>query len=97
MNRIQRSRYIESMKEYLAPRFKEARSERHLTKAEFAKALMLDVRSYNDIEQGYSLCNVASLVLFLCDYALDRQGIIRDLQTIILSGKIPPIRLHNDA
>ena len=41
------------MKEYLAPRFKEARSERHLTKAEFAKALMLDVRSYNDIEQGY--------------------------------------------
>lgn len=72
--------YRAELKRILCQRIGTARVLRNLTQAEMAEALLIDVRSYADIDRGVSLCGTLTLVLFLIYFCPEPAHLLGDIR-----------------
>lgn len=73
-----------SLRDYLSQRLAKARKEAGLTQAKFSKLLMMDTRSYADLEHAQSLCCTLTFILYLCFCCKDVEGLVAELRKIVL-------------
>ena len=52
----------------------------NLTQDKMAEVLLIDVRSYSDIDRGISLCSTLTLVLFLVYLCPEPVALLNDIQ-----------------
>jgi len=93
-----RNTYTWVLRDYLSKTFTQTRRDAHLTQARFAERLMMDTRSYSDIEHAHSLCCTLTFIIFLCNICDDPIALIHDLRQIlsdISEGKYDDDRQHN--
>ena len=53
----------------------------NLTQDKMAEVLLIDVRSYSDIDRGISLCSTMTLVLFLVNYCTEPEKLLHEIRT----------------
>ena len=75
-----------ALRDYLADVLSKARKDGKLTQAKFAEKLMMDTRSYSDLEHGESLCCTLTFILYLVFFCKDVECLIRDLRQILLDA-----------
>ena len=71
-----------ALRAYMAARFARTRKDAELTQAAFSEILMVDTRSYVDLEHGRNLCGTLTFV-FLCK---DVDDFVQELRKIILDA-----------
>ena len=54
----------------------------NMTQDRMAEALLIDVRSYADIDRGVSLCSTLTLVLFLVYFCPEPANLLGDIRTV---------------
>lgn len=69
----------QNLKRIIADRTKRTRESLGLTQAEMAKKLLIDVRSYCDIEAGRSLPSVSTLMVYLTQLDPDATSFLDEL------------------
>lgn len=75
------------VREYLSRCLADERKAEHLTQARFAERLMMDTRSYADLEHANSLCGTLTFIIFLCDICKDPAALISDLRQLLLDAR----------
>lgn len=76
-----------ALRSYMTRRLTDARKQSHLTQAKFSEKLMMDTRSYADLEHGKSLCYMLIFIIYLFSprmIALPLKSLYSILQTIPL-------------
>ena len=53
-----------AIRSYMTRRLTDARKQSHLTQARFSEKLMMDTRSYADLEHGKSLCCTLAFIIY---------------------------------
>lgn len=76
-----------ALKSYMSKRFIAARRNSDLTQAKFSEKLMMDTRSYSDLEHGYSLCCTLTFILYLCYFCDDIDTLREDLRKILVDAQ----------
>ena len=71
-----------ALRTYMSQRLAETRREQKLSQAKFSERLMVDARSYADLEHGGTL----TFVLFLLFCCKDRDALLLDMKVIILKA-----------
>ena len=64
----------------------ETRKELRLSQARFSERLMIDARSYADLEHGHCLCCTLTFVLYLVFCCSDRDMVLEDMKGLILKA-----------
>ena len=72
------------LRDDLSQRLAAARKEAGMTQAKFSEPLMIDTRSYVDLEHAQSFCCTLTFILFLCFCCKDVTGLVADLKQIVL-------------
>ena len=75
-----RSQYNETLKTIIHIHLLQARETRELTQAAMAELLMMDVRSYVELDHEKSLCGTLTLVLFLIYCCLDPVAVLQEIR-----------------
>lgn len=73
-----------ALRSYMSSRLAQARKNAGLSQAAFSTKLMMDIRSYAEIEHGKSFCSTLTFILYLVFVCKDVDGLISDLRQIIL-------------
>lgn len=73
-----------SLRDHLSQRLAQARKETGLTQSKFSELLMMDTRSYADLEHAQSFCCTLTFILYFCFGCKDVDGLVKDLKHIIL-------------
>ena len=73
-----------SLRDYLSKRLARARKEAGMTQSRFSELLMMDTRSYADLEHAQSFCCTLTFILYLCFCCKDVEGLVEDLRRIVL-------------
>ena len=73
--------YRSELKRILCKWFGSTRITCNLTQAEMAEELLIDVRSYADIDRGISLCGTLTLVLFLIYFCPEPSYVLREIRS----------------
>ena len=73
-----------SLRDYISQRLAMARKETGMTQAKFSELLMMDTRSYADLEHAQNFCCTLTFMLYLCFYCKDVDGLIEDLRRLVL-------------
>ena len=71
------------LRKYMSQCLHKTRSDLKLSQAKFSEMLMIDPRSYFDLERGTNLCGTMTFIIYLAFYCNDVQGLIDDLRTIL--------------
>ena len=82
-----RKKYHEILKRFFCNKLVQIRTLEGLTQEKMANALLMDERSYIDLEHGKSGCSAVTLALFLIYVCKDVPGFIDDLQNAFESAK----------
>lgn len=72
-----------AIRSYMTRRLTDARKQSHLTQTRFSEKLMMDTRSYADLEHGKSLCCTLTFIIYLCFFCENVDALIQDLRAII--------------
>ena len=72
-----------SLRDYLSQRLAKARKEAGMTQSRFSELLMMDTRSYVDLEHAQSFCCTLTFILYLCFCCEDVVGLVDDLRRIV--------------
>ena len=75
-----------ALRTYMSQRLAETRREQNLSQTKFSERLMIDTRSYVDLEHGECLCCTLIFVLFLMFCCKDRDMILEDMIALILKA-----------
>ena len=75
-----------ALRAYMAARFARTRKDAKLTQAAFSEILMVDTRSYVDLEHGRNLCGALTFVLYLVFLCKDADDFVQELRKIILDA-----------
>ena len=75
-----------ALRTYMSKCLAETRREQKLSQAKFSERLMVDARSYADLEHGECLCCTLTFVLFLLFCCKDRDALLLDMKVIILKA-----------
>ena len=75
-----------ALRSYMTRCLSDARKEANLTQARFSEKLMMDTRSYSDLEHGKSLCCTLTFIIYLVFFCKDVDALIRDLREIIIDA-----------
>ena len=67
-------------------RLKDTRVEMHLSQSKFAGRLLMDPRSYADLEHGVSCCSALTLIIYLAFFCENVPGFIDDIRKAILDA-----------
>lgn len=73
----------EELKDFLAKRMRKERKELGMTQAKMAEALDLDLRSYNNVENGRSLCSTVTFLLYLLNVCPDSDGLLEEIKKLM--------------
>ena len=76
-----REAYLAALKSVLHVQLMQSRGALGLTQTQMADILMMDVRSYIDLDHGKSMCGTLSFVLFLLYCCQDRDALLQSIQT----------------
>lgn len=68
---------------FMMQKLAEARSEKHLTQAKFAKLLRLDTRSYIAMEKGDYSCSALTLMMYLIYCCHDVPGFVEEVKELL--------------
>lgn len=74
------------LRHYMSKCLAQACREEKLSQAKFSERLMIDARSYADLEHGECLCCTLTFVLFLLFCCKDRDAILGDMKALILKA-----------
>lgn len=74
----------DELRTYMADCFKIERIRLGLSQAAFSRKLMVDVRTYSDLEHGKALCSMKTLVIFLTSICEKPDTIIQNYRQIVL-------------
>lgn len=72
-----------ALRSYMSSRLAQARKNAGLSQAAFSTKLMMDIRSYAEIEHGKSFCSALTFILYLVFFCDDVENLIKDLRQII--------------
>ena len=72
--------YRTALKHILCEQIGSTRISLELTQDKMAESLMIDVRSYADIDRGISMCGTLTFVLFLLRYCKDTAELLQKIQ-----------------
>ena len=72
--------YRTALKQILCEQIGSTRVALDLTQDKMAESLMIDVRSYADIDRGISMCGTLTFVLFLLRYCQDTADLLKRIQ-----------------
>lgn len=75
-----------ALRTYMSQRLAETRREQNLSQTKFSERLMIDTRSYVDLEHRECLCCTLTFVLFLMFCCKDRDMILEDMKALILKA-----------
>lgn len=75
-----------AFQEYMAKTLEKVRFENKLTQEKFAEVLMINTRSYSNLETGKSCCCTLTFIFFLVFCCKDVQSFIDDLRIVILKS-----------
>ncbi len=75
-----------ALRTYMSQRLAQTRHEQHLSQARFSERLMIDARSYADLEHGECLCCTLTFVLFLLFCCKDKDALLEDMKVLILKA-----------
>ena len=75
-----REAYQAALKSVLHVQITQYRDRMGLTQAQMAEILLMDVRSYIDLDHGKSMCGTLSFVLFLLYCCQDRDALLQSIQ-----------------
>ena len=75
-----RKTYNDILKELCHDRIVSARIENNLTQAQMAEYLVMDLRSYANIDSGRSSCSLLTFVLYLIYFCTDITDFIQGIQ-----------------
>ena len=73
--------YRTALKHILCEQIGSTRISLELTQDKMAESLMIDVRSYADIDRGISMCGTLTFVLFLLQYCQDTADLLSRIRT----------------
>ena len=82
-----RKRYHEILKRFFCNKLVQIRTQEGLTQEKMASALLMDERSYIDLEHGKTGCSAVTLVLFLMYVCNDVPGFIEELYNAFETAK----------
>ena len=74
------------LRTYMSQRFAETRKEQNLSQTKFSERLMMDPRSYADLEHGECLCCTLTFVLFLVFCCKNWDALLEDVKSLILKA-----------
>ena len=77
----------EELKKYFSDKLVQIRMTEGLTQATMARALLMDERSYIDLEHGKTGCSAVTLVLFLLYVCNDVTVFLKDLHVVFEASK----------
>lgn len=83
-----RNRYNKELKEICHEHIISAKVEKGLTQAQMAEYLVMDIRSYADIDSGKSACSLLTFVLYLIYLCPDTDQFINEIRITFESIKI---------
>lgn len=75
-----------ALRSYMTRCLTDARKQSHLTQARFSEKLMMDTRSYANLEHGKSLCCTLTFINYLVFLCKDVDALIQDLRKIIIAS-----------
>lgn len=73
-----------AFRDAMSKRFREARNSAKLSQAKFSELLLMDTRSYINLEHGANCCCALTLVLYLVFVCDDVKGFVDEMRNIIL-------------
>ena len=83
--------YHDALKKVFCEKLLEIRSAESLTQTKMANALLMDERSYVDLEHGKTGCSGVTLALFLIYICKDVPKFLADLYVVFESSKKPVV------
>ena len=75
------------LKSYLAEVMKETRKAKKLSQAKMAEILVMDVRSYADIENGSNLCGTITFIHFMLYIVEDINKAFEGIAVVVENAK----------
>ena len=75
------------LKSYLAEVMKKTRKAKKLSQAKMAEILVMDVRSYADIENGSNLCGTITFIHFMLYIAEDINKAFEGIAIVVENAK----------
>ena len=75
------------LKNYLSVQMKETRKAKKLSQAKMAEILVMDVRSYADIENGSNLCGTVTFIHWMLYVVDDINKIFEGISVVIENAK----------
>ena len=77
-----RNTYKTILKEYLHERILTDRKKNKLPQEKMAERLLMDWRSYIDIEHGKNLCSTTTFVMYLLEFCDDPKEILEEIREL---------------
>lgn len=75
-----RSKYTEQLKAICRKHIVSVRLSNKISQAKMSEMLMMDLRSYADIENGKSCCSLLTFILFVICFCIDANDIINEIK-----------------
>lgn len=73
-----------ALQEHMAKHLAKVRFEEKLTQEKFAELLMINPRSYSNLENGFNCCCTLTFVMFLVFCCKDVEAFTNELRSIII-------------
>lgn len=81
-----RKTYEAILKEYLHKRIVKDRKANHLIQEKMAELLVMDPRSYSDIERGKTMCSTLTFTLYLLQLCDDPETLLREIEELFAAA-----------
>lgn len=75
---------VDELRTYMADCFKRERMQLGLSQTAFSRKLMVDVRTYSDLEHEKTLCSMKTFIIFLTSICEKPDTIIQNCRQILL-------------
>ncbi len=82
-----RKTYEAILKEYLHKRIVNDRRENHLIQEKMAELLVMDPRSYSDIEHGKTMCSTLTFTLYMLHFCDDPGTLLREIEELFTAAE----------
>ncbi len=77
-----RNTYKAVLKKYLHERIVADRKKNHLVQEKMAERLLMDWRSYADIENGKNLCSTVTFTMYLLEFCDDPIELLEEIRAL---------------
>lgn len=82
-----RKTYEKVLKKYLHDKIVDDRHKNDLIQEKMAELLIMDPRSYADIENGTNMCGTLTFTLYLLEFCDDPETMLAEIQQLFAAAK----------